>query len=69
MTGGIDIIDVPSRRQELLADPKCGIECPIAFIHGGRVLLSRCGHSAAQLWDLTGDKLQAVQHSSKRPSV
>lgn len=64
MTGGIDMIDVPSRRQELLADPKCGLECPILFIHEGGVLLSRYERSAAQLWSLSGEELQAVLHSS-----
>lgn len=64
MAGGIDMIDVPSRRQKLLANPKCGLECPITFIHAGGVLLSRYERSAAQLWTLSGEKLQAVQHSS-----
>lgn len=64
MQQGIDMIDLPSRRQFLAASPQCGIDCPLAFIHAGSVLLSRYGNSSAQLWTMGGEKLQAVEHSS-----
>lgn len=65
MQGGIDKIDVSSRRQTLVANTHCGLECPLEFIHGGTVLLSSYGCGVAQLWTLSGDKLQAVMHSSR----
>jgi hypothetical protein len=63
MQSGIDMIDVPSRCQFLVANPQCGLQCPVAFIHGGTVLLSRFGTTSAQLWTMNGEKLQAVKHS------
>lgn len=65
MPDSVDMIHVPSKRQSLVARHGSDIECPVLFIHGGTVLLTGNGRSAAQLYTLDGEKLQVVQHSSK----
>lgn len=59
------MLDVVSRRQRLVANTLCGGECPLEFIHAGKILLSSYGRGGAQLWLPDGGKLQSVKHSSE----